>query len=247
MCIHFVFHYVVPQCYCIRLPTDSKYVEISQGISVCSMPLTHGVTMTVGVYESAAFFIRNNFSKEEFLFFGDVEPDSLSSKPQTINVWKTAASKIPATLSAIFIECSWPLGRQDTLLYGHLSPEHLVDELLVLAKETYRFRRSVKQKANGDRPEEIQDGPATRSTKKKRLNPISLDSLRGILDGLPVYIMHCKGDLDGVHDRPINHVIVDQVKTLLEGKELGVRVIAVEQGMHIRTYLRHVLQFSLSC
>jgi len=29
------------------LPTDSKYVEISQGISVCSMPLTHGVTMTM--------------------------------------------------------------------------------------------------------------------------------------------------------------------------------------------------------
>lgn len=216
------------------LPADGNYFKINREISVCSMPLTHGLTMTMAIYESTAFFIRNNISKEEFLFFGDVEPDSISSKPQTIDVWKTAASKIPGTLTAIFIECSWPSGREDKMLYGHLSPQHLVDELVVLAKETYRFNKLSEPKSNGDHSEGTQNGPGTRSRKKKRLNSISLASLRGVLNGLPIYIMHCKGDVDGIYDRPINHIIADQVKELLEGKELGVQVIAVEQGMHIR-------------
>lgn len=199
-------------------------------MSVCSLPVTHGTTKSCAeVYESAAFFIRNDTTREEFLFFGDLEPDSVSSKPQTINVWKAAASKVPSTLSSIFIECSWPSGRDDKLLFGHLSPEHLVDELVALATEVLYFRTSAKQKLNGS-----DGGPATRARKKKRLNPVSLDSLRGVLDGVCVYIIHCKGDINDVYTRPIHHVIADQVRSLVQEKELGARVVAAEQGMHIR-------------
>jgi cAMP phosphodiesterase len=208
------------------------------------MPLTHGLTMTMSVYESAAFFIRNNTSRKEFLFFGDVEPDSISSKPRTIDVWKVAASKIPETLSAIFIECSWPSGREDKMLHGHLSPEHLVDELVVLARETYKFNEVSRRKSSDDYSEEMHNGPVTRSRKRLNSTSVSSGSLRGILNELYVYIMHCKGDVDGIYDRPINHIIADQVKALLQSKELGVRIVVVEQGMHIREYL--ILWFSLT-
>lgn len=210
---------------CNRLPADKRYTEISPDISVSSLSVTHGTTKTGGTYESSAFFIRNDVSHEEFLFFGDVEPDGVSSKPQTINVWKAAASKIPTTLSAIFIECSWPSGRDDKLLFGHLTPEYLVDELVVLATEVYKFRTSAKCKV---------EEPMTRARKKKKLNPISLESLQGVLEGVCVYIMHCKGDVGGIYDRPIHQVIADQVRSLVDEKGLGVRVVAVEQGMHIR-------------
>lgn len=199
------------------LPADHRYMEITPGISVRSMPLNHGVAKTLGVYESAAFFVRNDTSCQEFLFFGDVQPDGLSTDPQTINVWKTAAPKIPTTLSTIFIECSWPFGRDDDLLFGHLSPEHLVDELVVLATEVYGRRNTGKS-----------NGPSTRG--KQRLNPISL---RGVLNGLFVYVMHCKDDVGGSYDQPINRVIADQVRSLVEHKGLGANIIAVEQGMHI--------------
>jgi len=149
----------------------------------------------------------------------------VSSKPQTINVWRAAASRIPTTLSTIFIECSWPSGRDDKLLFGHLTPEHLLEELIVLATEVLKFRALVKHKV---------DEPKTRARKKKKLNPVSLESLQGVLEGVCVYIMHCKGDVGGVYDRPIHEVIADQVRSLVDGKGLGARVVAVEQGMHIR-------------
>lgn len=203
---------------------------------MCSLPVTHGTTkFSADVYESAAFFIRNDTTREEFLFFGDLEPDSVSSKPQTINVWKAAAPKVPSILSSIFIECSWPSGRDDKSLFGHLSPEHLVDELVVLATEVLHSRSSVKLKPNG-----LDGGPATRARKRKRLNPVSLDSLWGLLDGVCVYIMHCKGDIGDLYDRPIHQVVADQVRALVQEKKLGARVIAVEQGMHIRSSVSSV-------
>ena len=60
------------------------------------------LTFSTGAYESTAFFIRHDPSEQEFLFFGDVEPDSLAETPQTINVWRAAAPKIPEKLSYIY-------------------------------------------------------------------------------------------------------------------------------------------------
>jgi cAMP phosphodiesterase len=164
-------------------------------MSVCSMPVTHGLTKTGSVYESAAYFLRNNVTERELLFFGDVEPDSISSKPQTINVWKAAAPKIPHTLASIFIECSWTSDRPDNLLFGHLNPVHLVDELVALALEVYKVKNNLKSASVV--VAEGKTGPDTRARKKKKLNPIPLESLRGMLDGVTVYIMHCKSDVGG--------------------------------------------------
>ena len=215
-----------------RLPTDCGYLDLNRDISVRSMPVTHGLTKTGSVYESAAYFLRNNVTEQQLLFFGDVEPDSISSKPQTINVWKAAAPKIPHTLASIFIECSWTSDRPDSLLFGHLNPMHLVDELVALAVEVYKVKNHLK-------PDSIVvaeggTGPDTRARKKKKLNPIPLESLRDILGGVTIYIMHCKSDVGGKYDGPISQVIGAEVRALVEKKGLGVEIVVLEQGTRIR-------------
>ncbi|KAI0295495.1 cAMP phosphodiesterases class-II-domain-containing protein [Russula brevipes] len=192
------------------LKFDGCYRTIFPDVSVKAMPVLHGKNDTLGDYESSAFFIRHDPSAREFLFFGDVSPDSLAATtttaPRTLAVWRAAAPKIPAVLSTIFIECSWPSGRPDEQLYGHLSPEHLVDELAALAAERKRRRRNR-----------------------------SADPPAGPLAGLRVYIVHCKEDLEQKYSRPIYHVIRDEVKALVQARGLGAEVLSAEQGMTIRS------------
>ena len=148
----------------------------------------------------------------------------MAEKPQTINVWRAAAPKIPDTLSSIFIECSWPSGREDETLYGHLTPEHLVDELTTLAGEVVKFRLSSQ--------------PQTRSRparKRQKKNPPSIQDLRSALHGVRVFIMHCKDDVSGVHDRPVRDIIVEQVRDLVVARGLGADILGAVQGMHIGT------------
>lgn len=123
-----------------RLTVSDRYAPVANDISVRVMLISHGQTSTQQTYDSTAFFVRHDPSGKEFLFFGDVEPDSLSAKPRNIDVWRAAARKIPHVLDTIFIECSYPTGRQDEYLYGHLSPEHLAAELLALAREVAKER-----------------------------------------------------------------------------------------------------------
>lgn len=72
-------------------------------------------------------------------------PDSLSERPLTRAVWRAAAPKIPNELCAVFVECSWPSGRPDACLFGHLTPEHLVQELESLAACVVAYRSEQQQ------------------------------------------------------------------------------------------------------
>ncbi|KAG6874317.1 hypothetical protein C0995_001542 [Termitomyces sp. Mi166 len=203
-----------------QLNIDNRYREIYPGISVRTMPINHGHNEK-GPYGSAAFFIRHNMKNREFLFFGDVEPDTIAAEPRTINVWRAAAPKIPHNLSAIFIECSWPSGRSDDTLYGHLNPPHLIDELVVLATEVVKFRK-------GEDP-----GVRIRSVKKQKKNPLTEEELVGALDRLRIYVTHCKDDLTDDSAQPMRNIIVAQIRDLLKKKKLGAEILAVEQGMYI--------------
>ncbi|KAL1747010.1 cAMP phosphodiesterases class-II-domain-containing protein [Schizophyllum fasciatum] len=206
------------------LEPSEKRKTIHDGVSVRSFRLNHGSNDS-GAYESSAFSIRHDPSGREFLFFGDVEPDSLAKHPRTIDVWRYAAPKVATTLSAIFIECSYPSGRPDALLFGHLNPEHLTAELIVLATEVVKARRDESSAASKER--------SRPPRKKKRKSPIDREDRLGALKGLRVYITHCKADLDGTHDRPIHEVIAGQVRRLVEREGLGAEIIAAEQGMRI--------------
>ena len=209
------------------------------------MPVLHGHNDTLGDYESSAFFVRHDASGRQFLFFGDVAPDSLAARPQTIDVWRAAAPLIPHALSALFIECSWPEGRPLEQLYGHLSPEHLVDELVALAAEVTKARLA---RTAAEGPAAAVDGGAVappppeqksrrrRRKRRRKLSPDPPPPPLGPLAGLRVYIIHCKEDLEGKYDEPISHVIRDQVDARVRAEGLGAEVLSAEQGMTISTF-----------
>jgi hypothetical protein len=207
------------------------------------MPVLHGQNDTLGDYESSAFFVRHDASGQQFLFFGDVSPDSLAAHtPQTIAVWRAAAPLIPHALSVIFIECSWPSGRPDEQLFGHLSPEHLVDELVALAAEVMAVRLAKAAAEGNATPTATDDAsppePKPRRKRRKRLRKMSADPPPlplGPLAGLRVYIIHCKEDLEGKYDEPISQVIRGQVDALVQAKGLGAEVLSANQGMTIST------------
>lgn len=93
------------------------------------------------VVDSTAYFIRDDASGREILFFGDVEPDCLSLNPRTFQVWTEAAPKIAhGQLKAVLIECSYDDSQADNVLFGHLNPRHLFSELQTLA-ELVRVRK----------------------------------------------------------------------------------------------------------
>ncbi|KAF2266521.1 hypothetical protein CC78DRAFT_149574 [Lojkania enalia] len=114
---------------------------------------SEGRTASVGggnfeqcVIDSSAFFIRTEPSSthpcREVLMFGDVEPDSLSLSPRTAHIWSEAAPKIAqGTLNGIFVECSYDNSQGDAVLYGHLSPRHLLAELQNLAEKVKDARK----------------------------------------------------------------------------------------------------------
>ncbi|KAL8994808.1 MAG: hypothetical protein Q9169_005315 [Polycauliona sp. 2 TL-2023] len=87
-------------------------------------------------YDSAAYFLRDEHTGKEVLIFGDVEPDSVSLNPRTARVWQDAAAKLSAgSLTGVVIECSYDDSQPDGMLFGHLTPRHLVIELGVLASK----------------------------------------------------------------------------------------------------------------
>ncbi|KZT74247.1 hypothetical protein DAEQUDRAFT_748575 [Daedalea quercina L-15889] len=213
-----------------RLANDAKYHSVFPGVSVRTMPLSHGRVDEQRTYHSSAFFVSDDSSGREFLFFGDVEPDSVATEPHNRNVWRAAASKIPNTLDTVFIECSYPSGRTDDMLYGHLTPEHLVAELTALAAEVVDARTRTRQPNSSQEWDSDQEPVHTR---KRRRRETAGSSSRGALAGLKVYVIHCKDDLQGVYAEPIHRVIASQVRTLVEEKDFGVEIISVEQGMKI--------------
>lgn len=154
--------------------------------------------------DSTAFFITHKHHDKDVLFFGDVEPDCVSKSPRNRQVWSHAAERFAqGKLSAIFLECSFPRNHPTEFLYGHLSVEHLFDELRVLAMmvKRYRVRRGsfTGGKANG--------GGGGGGAGLPHLAPSPLgtagiggggsvydadEELRGQLEGLGVIVIHVK-------------------------------------------------------
>jgi len=97
-------------------------------------------------YLSSAFLLtRRDQSSASVLYLGDTGPDDVEKiiqadnttySPRYLNqLWKEMAPLVAADqLKAIFIEVSYPNGRPDHLLFGHLTPHWLLKELNVLRK-----------------------------------------------------------------------------------------------------------------
>lgn len=139
---------------------SSLYSIVSQPATPTLTPQSPKLTTPDGriVVDSTAFFIRAEPSGREILVFGDVEPDSISHAPRTHLVWQEAAPKfIQGDLRAVFIECSYPDAQVDGMLFGHLVPRHLVQELQNFAEIVSERRR-----------ESIGNGNSVSERKRKR-------------------------------------------------------------------------------
>ncbi|PWN53996.1 hypothetical protein IE53DRAFT_309211 [Violaceomyces palustris] len=173
--------------------------------------------------DSTAFFISHRKHDRDVLFFGDVEPDCVSQSPRNTKVWKHAAQRfVEGKLGAIFLECSFPKNHPTQFLYGHLSVEHLFDELRMLARYVRRERerrRLVRQEqqrlsgrggaaVNQDRNslQDVSSRLANLDASKLLLEQAQScvdpsdpkddqQSLRGTLKGLGIIIIHVKPSL----------------------------------------------------
>ncbi|KAK4053285.1 3',5'-cyclic-nucleotide phosphodiesterase pde1 [Microbotryomycetes sp. JL221] len=147
---------------------DGETMPLSPGLSFTALPVSHGMDPSMfhaakrramqdrqqgtnghdadvtETYDSTAFFVKESVTGKdyEFLFFGDVEPDSISKRPLTRHVWTQAAPKIvDRKLSVIFLECSYPTTQPTEKLWGHLSPPFMLEELETLAELVVKERR----------------------------------------------------------------------------------------------------------
>ncbi|KAJ3508197.1 hypothetical protein NLJ89_g5884 [Agrocybe chaxingu] len=123
----------------------------------------------------------------------------------------------------VALEAGSGQGRKDDLLFGHLTPEHLGNELATLASEVVKHRLAVQQNESRRRP----------LRKKLKRGSLTAEELKDALLGVCIYIIHCKDDMNGDLSKPIREVIVDQVKKVVDEKGLGAMVLAAEQGMRI--------------
>lgn len=95
------------------------------------------------VYDSSAYFIRDNATGREVLMFGDVEPDSISLSPRNMGIWREAAPRVAnGNLAAIFIECSYDNSQTDDRLFGHLTPRYVIREMQALAAAVEAVRQT---------------------------------------------------------------------------------------------------------
>jgi hypothetical protein len=141
----------------------AAYAPLNPQLSVLAVPISHGTLLgTNKTYTSSAFFIRHNPTHRHFLFFGDVEPDTIALRPFTRSVWAHAATLIVSSpnqlLSTIFLECSYDQSRPDHLLYGHLSPPHVLREMQALATEIVWLRQPYLKQSSNATPSSEENG-----------------------------------------------------------------------------------------
>jgi cAMP phosphodiesterase len=136
---------------------------------------------SVCVYDSSAYFIRDNATGREVLMFGDVEPDSVSLSPRNQGIWQEAAPRIAnGNLSAIFIECSYDNSQTDDRLFGHLTPRYVIQEMRALAaaveiarQAPSRLDSTKKRKRDVEEAQEIAEGVDTHCRDDRPISPKS--------------------------------------------------------------------------
>jgi 3',5'-cyclic-nucleotide phosphodiesterase len=96
---------------------------VNTGLFITPFVLSH-----VKPYESTAFLVRN---KDAYLLYlGDTGPDRVEQSDQLAQLWQTIAPLvIQNQLKAIFIEVSFDNSVSEKSLFGHLTPNLLMEEM----------------------------------------------------------------------------------------------------------------------
>src|SRR4051812_41470513 len=95
-------------------------------MTVKAFPLSH-----VNPFESTAFLIKNG--EDYALYLGDTGPDAVEKSNDLRDLWTTIVPLVKSKqLKGIFIEVSFPNEQPDKFLFGHLTPNYLMQEMHVL-------------------------------------------------------------------------------------------------------------------
>ncbi len=112
----------------VRLTPGEQYSVDQTAMVVIPYELSHS-----GGYLSTAFLVESDGAY--LLYFGDVGPDAVEKSDRMQQVWTAVAPLVrEKTLHGIFLEVSFPNDHPDHLLFGHLTPKWMVEELRTLAK-----------------------------------------------------------------------------------------------------------------
>lgn len=113
------YHYVA-------LDTINEISITNTAMHVKSFVLSHS-----SPYKSSAFLIRYN--KDYVLYLGDTGADTIEKSNRLRELWQSIAPLVKEKkLKGIFIEVSFPDEQPDNLLFGHLTPRLLMNEMKVL-------------------------------------------------------------------------------------------------------------------
>lgn len=114
----------------------------------------------VNPYKSSAVLVRNN--THYLLYLGDTGADRIENSDRLNNLWTTIAPLVrKKQLHTILIEVSFPNSQPEKQLFGHLTPNLLVEELEKLKEKTGQKNLEnlhvvvTHRKPTGDNPEII--------------------------------------------------------------------------------------------
>jgi 3',5'-cyclic-nucleotide phosphodiesterase len=110
-----------------RLQPAQAYAIPGTSMTIQAFPLSHaGTPSTAFLIQAAGFYV---------LYCGDTGPDAVEHQDNLHTLWSVIAPLVHAKkLRAIFLEVSYPDERPDHLLFGHLTPRWLMEELGHLAQ-----------------------------------------------------------------------------------------------------------------
>lgn len=118
-----------------RIAEGKSYAIAETGLKLTAFPLSHPVP-------SSAAWLHNE-AGNSILYLGDTGPDSIEGNSHLKNLWQAVAEDLKrGKLKAIFIEVSFVNAQPDNFLFGHLTPNLLMEELQQLA--TYAGEDSLK-------------------------------------------------------------------------------------------------------
>jgi 3',5'-cyclic-nucleotide phosphodiesterase len=110
-----------------RLQPAREYAIPGTSMMLQAFPLSHaGSTSTAFLIQATGFYV---------LYCGDTGPDAVEQRDTLRTLWTVIAPLVQAKkLRAIFLEVSYPDEQPDHLLFGHLTPKWLTEELGHLAE-----------------------------------------------------------------------------------------------------------------
>lgn len=118
-----------------------KYAKIGTLFTI------EGTNFTGTIYElshvnplkSSAILVENN--RNAVLYFGDTGADRIEGTKNLNIIWKAIAPKIKSgKLKTLMLEVSFPNSQPEKLLFGHLTPKLMNEELTELAKKVGKSR-----------------------------------------------------------------------------------------------------------